>query len=100
MSIGEKAKRQVPFCRSPSCKLPICQQRWNSSAVLNRPIIGIDHGFGNAKTAHTCFRTGVTAHNKEPTFKSDLLIYEGRYYAIGEEHKEFIPDKALDQDYP
>ena len=66
----------------------------------NRPIIiGIDHGFGNVKTAHTCFKTGVTAHDKEPTFKSDLLIFEGRYYTIGEEHKEFIPDKALDQDY-
>ena len=66
----------------------------------NRPIIiGIDHGFGNVKTAHTCFRTGVTTHDKEPTFKSDLLIYQGRYYTIGDEHKEFIPDKALDQDY-
>ena len=62
-------------------------------------IIGIDHGFGNVKTAHTCFKSGVTAHGKEPTFKSDLLIYEGCYYTIGEEHKEFIPDKALDQDY-
>ena len=62
-------------------------------------IIGVDHGFGNVKTAHTCFKTGVTAHDKEPTFKSDLLIYEGRYYTIGEEHKEFISDKALDQDY-
>ena len=66
----------------------------------NSPIIiGIDHGFGNVKTTHTCFKTGVTAHDKEPTFKSDLLIFEGRYYTIGEEHKEFIPDKALDQDY-
>lgn len=66
----------------------------------NRPVvIGIDHGFGQMKTAHTCFKTGVTAHEKEPTFKSDLLIYEGRYYTIREEHKEFIPDKALDQDY-
>ena len=66
----------------------------------NRPIIiGIDHGFGNVKTAHTCFKTGVTAHDKEPTFKSDLLIYESHYYTIGEEHKEFISDKAIDQDY-
>ena len=66
----------------------------------NRPIIiGVDHGFGNVKTAHTCFKTGVTVHDKEPTFKSDLLIYENHYYTIGDEHKEFIPDKALDQDY-
>ena len=66
----------------------------------NRPIvIGIDHGFGQMKTAHTCFKTGVTVHEKEPTFKRDLLVYEGRYYTIGEEHKSFLPDKALDQDY-
>ena len=68
----------------------------NNSSVV---VIGLDHGFGQMKTAHTCFKTGVTAHDKEPTFKSDLLIYEGRYYTIGEEHKEFIPDKAQDLDY-
>ena len=62
-------------------------------------IIGIDHGYGNIKTAHTCFKTGVTAFDKEPTFKSDLLIYEGRYYIIGDEHKEFTADKMNDQDY-
>ena len=68
----------------------------NSSSVV---VIGLDHGFGQMKTAHTCFKTGVTAHDKEPTFKSDLLIYDGRYYTVGEEHKEFVPDKARDQDY-
>ena len=68
----------------------------NNNRVI---VIGIDHGFGQMKTAHTCFKTGVTVHDKEPTFKSDLLIYEGRYYTIGEEHKTFLPDKALDQDY-
>ena len=60
----------------------------------NKPIIiGIDHGYGNIKTAHTCFPTGVTAHDKEPTFKNDLLIYEGGYYTIGEGHKEFAAEK-------
>ena len=68
----------------------------NNSNIV---VIGLDHGFGQMKTAHTCFKTGVTAHDKEPTFKSDLLIYESRYYTVGEEHKEFIPDKAQDQDY-
>ena len=66
----------------------------------NRPIvIGIDHGFGNVKTAHVYFKTGVTTHEKEPTFKSELLVYEGKFYTIGDEHKEFIPDKASDMDY-
>jgi plasmid segregation protein ParM len=66
----------------------------------NKPtIIGIDHGYGNIKTAHCCFKTGGAAYDKEPTFKSNLLVYEGRYYLIGEGHKEFVSDKMTDSDY-
>jgi len=66
----------------------------------NNPIIiGIDHGYGNIKTAHCCFRTGVAVYDKEPTFKNNLLIYENKFYTIGEEHKEFISDKMTDGDY-
>ena len=62
-------------------------------------IIGLDHGYGNMKTAHACFQTGVTRHDREPTFKSNLLFYDGQYYTIGEVHKEFTADKMTDQDY-
>lgn len=62
-------------------------------------VIGIDHGYGNIKTAHTCFKTGVTTYDREPAFQSDLLTYEGRYYIIGDEHKEFAADKMGDTDY-
>ena len=62
-------------------------------------VIGLDHGFGNVKTAHTCFKAGVTAHSAEPTFKNELLVYDGRYYTIGDVHKEFVADKAMDMDY-
>jgi len=65
----------------------------------NPIIIGIDHGYGNIKTAHCCFKTGVNRYDKEPTFKSNLLVYSGSYYLIGEEHKEFAADKILDPDY-
>ena len=65
----------------------------------NAPIIvGADHGFGNIKTARACFQTGVSSYDKEPTFKSNLLTYEGRYYIAGEEHKEFSSEKASDND--
>lgn len=78
-------------------------QKGNSMNFMNNYnntiIIGIDHGYGNIKTAHCCFKTGVAAYDKEPTFKSNLLVYEGRYYLIGEEHKEFISDKMTDSDY-
>lgn len=58
----------------------------------NTTIIGIDHGYGNIKTAHFCFKSGVTAYDKEPTFKNNMLIYKNKYYIIGEEHKEFISE--------
>ena len=62
-------------------------------------IIALDHGYGNIKTAHAIFKTGVTVCEKEPTFSRNLLIYEGKYYLIGDEHKEFSVAKMGDQDY-
>ena len=67
--------------------------------VNNVKVIGIDHGFGNVKTASCCFRSGVTLCEKEPTFKANMLVYDGRYYLIGEGRKEFTPDKIRDNDY-
>ena len=31
-------------------------------------VIGIDHGYGNMKTANCCFPTGVMKSDTEPTF--------------------------------
>lgn len=68
--------------------------------INSKPIIiACDHGYGNMKTAHAVFKTGVTVYDKEPTFKSNLLVYNGRYYLIGDEHKEFTAEKMNDQDY-
>ena len=65
----------------------------------NTKIIGIDHGYGNMKTANCCFPTGVTTYEKEPVFKDNMLVWNGRYYLIGVEHKEFKAEKMLDEDY-
>ena len=62
-------------------------------------IIGIDNGYGNIKTANCCFPAGLTAHDAEPVFKDELLVYGGRYYLIGAGHKEFTADKTGDDDY-
>ena len=62
-------------------------------------IIGVDHGYGNIKTASCCFPTGVESSDTEPTFKNDLLIYHGRYYQIGIGHKEYAAEKVMDEDY-
>ena len=63
-------------------------------------VIGIDHGYGNIKTANTCFRAGVTAWDKEPLFRMDALFRNGVWYTIGQEHKEFTPDKMIDAGGP
>ena len=62
-------------------------------------IIGVDHGYGNIKTANCCFPTGVESSDTEPTFKNDLLIYQGHYYQIGVGHKEYAAEKVMDEDY-
>lgn len=62
-------------------------------------IVGIDHGYGNIKTANTVTPTGITKLDAEPTFSKGVLFYEGNYYLIGEGHKEFIVDKWQDSDF-
>ena len=62
-------------------------------------LIGIDHGYGNMKTANCCFPTGVVKSDTEPTFVSDLLIWNGKYYSVGVGNKEFKADKFNDEDY-
>ena len=41
--------------------------------IHNTKIIGIDHGYGNMKTANCCFPTGITAYEHEPLFTADML---------------------------
>ena len=61
-------------------------------------VIGIDHGYGNMKTATRCFPSGVARYDKEPIFQNNLLFYNGMYYQIGEEYKEFCAEKTQDED--
>ena len=68
-------------------------------AINNIKIIGVDAGYGNMKTANFCFRTGLTAYDTEPLFTKNMLVYEGRYYLIGEGHKTYTAEKTLDEDY-
>ncbi len=64
-----------------------------------KKIIGIDHGYGNIKTANFCFPAAISGYDSEPVFTGDMLTYEGRCYTIGEGHKEFLADKTSDDDY-
>ena len=58
-------------------------KNWNETKI-----IGIDHGYGNIKTANCCFKNGILGYDTEPLFTSDMLVHCGRYYLIGEGHKK------------
>ena len=62
-------------------------------------IIGVDHGYGNIKTANCCFLSGVAAFDEKPPVGYDLLLYDGRYYLIGALHKIYSGVKVIDGDY-
>ena len=66
----------------------------------NQPIIiGIDHGYGNCKTRNCCFKSGVAAYDKEPTFKENMLVYNGKFYLIGEGTQGIYIGQMADMDY-
>ena len=62
-------------------------------------IVSIDHGYGNIKTSHFCFKSGVTTYDQEPPFQSNLLIYHDHFYIIGEDRMEFSADKTWNDNY-
>ena len=38
----------------------------DSFNINGKILIGIDHGYGNMKTRHTVFKSGVKCYEKEP----------------------------------
>ena len=59
-------------------------------------ILGVDHGYGNMKTAHRVFAASV---EKEVQLGATTLEYKGKEYGIGGGHKEFRVQKINDEDY-
>ena len=67
--------------------------------INGKILLGIDHGYGNMKTRHAVFKSGVKCYTTEPAIASNVLVYDGKYYVIGESHKVFIASKSEDEDY-
>lgn len=61
-------------------------------------IIGIDHGYGNIKTARRVFPTSVIKSDEAPAISSEYIEYNGSFYIIGEGHKTFVEEKQMDED--
>lgn len=62
-------------------------------------IIGVDHGYGNIKSANIVTPTGINVYDSEPIFSGNILQYEGKYYRFGEGHKSFVADKTSDEEF-
>ena len=61
-------------------------------------ILGVDNGYGNVKTAHRVFPTGIVKCDSEPVLSKEYIEYDGTYYIIGEGHKGFVADKQEEDD--
>lgn len=63
--------------------------------------LGIDHGNRKIKSsAGDYFLSGITCHkDKEPLITSNLLVYGGKYYTIGENRVNFQFDKTESEDF-
>ena len=61
--------------------------------------IGIYHGYGNIKSVHHIFESGVIERAKESELAGMTVEYEGKFYEIGSTHKEYQMDKVWDEDY-
>ena len=93
-------KLSVDFSRTNTVSADFHIQEVKSMKAFNSTkIIAVDHGYGNIKTANTVTPTSVAAYDTEPTFSGSTLEYGGKFYRIGEGHKEFVADKATDEDY-
>ena len=62
-------------------------------------ILGIDHGYGNMKTAHTVFRTGVDVSDDRPIVSRDYVHYQDKYYVIGETAMTYQGEKTQTEDF-
>lgn len=65
----------------------------------NSIIVPVDTGYGNIKNSLHSFPTGITAYKTKPAFEGKILHIEDMYYRIGEGHKEYIPDKTVDEEF-
>ena len=61
-------------------------------------ILACDNGYVNTKGAHVVLRTSVDTSDTPPTFSKDYLEHKGKYYILSEGHKNFVPDKVIDDD--
>ena len=71
----------------------------NNGKAKGKIYIGLDHGYGNIKTAHRVFSTGVEAYDEEPIVSTNFVKYRDKYYVIGESHLVYQGNKTDSDDF-
>ena len=62
-------------------------------------IIGVDHGYGYIKTSSTIMKAGIEELADMPPFKDDILVFNDRVFAVGQNRTEQYEDKTKTEDY-
>lgn len=65
----------------------------------NIEVIGIDHGWSQMKTSNTCFNTSIKELANAPAFHDNVLEYDDRYIAVGEERLEVLDSKVENENF-
>ena len=70
-----------------------------SNKATGKVYIGLDHGYGNIKTAHRVFQTGIECYDEEPIVSTTYVKYRDKYYVIGESHLVYQGNKTETDDF-
>ena len=62
-------------------------------------IIGIDHGWSQMKTSNYCFNTSIKELPNVPVFTDNVLQYDNRYFAVGDERLEVLDSKVENENF-
>lgn len=62
-------------------------------------IIGVDHGYGLIKTAHTNFVAGIMEYADKPATQKNCIFYNGKYYVVGGTRQSVMTDKTANDNY-
>lgn len=62
-------------------------------------IIGIDHGYGYLKSAHSITKSGIEEYPVRPPFDEDILEIGHRVFVVGQIRTEQMTDKTKTDDF-
>ena len=64
---------------------------------MSELIIGVDIGYGNTKTAHSCMGSGVSKLVSKPPISTRVIEWNGGYYSVGGQKMTIQQSKVQDE---